>query len=819
MTALTVPQALEYVFSQYHAEIAFVDKQAFRRQVWSYAEAEQRIGMMAAFLHSKGLQSGDHIAICAPNSPWWLMVYLACASLGIVIVPLDFNSGTEFIDSILAQTEAKLFKSAYKVYSGSVDTILLEDLAHVLPENALGHEFFPVIRPEDTLEIVFTSGSTGTPKGVVLTHMNVMSNVANFLSAWPEEGHQTSLSLVPLSHMLEQTAGFWSTFSLGYTIVYIASLRPTEIAAALRNEKITSIITVPAFLQLLRRRIQSQIDTTTFEGKFAQSLIRLAAKSPPRIARALTFPIRRRLGRQLETLGVGGAALPAEVEDFWTGMGYRIVQGYGLTETSPLATYSSRLHQKPRSVGKGLPNQELKVAENGELLLRGPHVFKGYYHNTEATDGVIDADGWLHTGDIAEIDQDGFVFLKGRMKNMLLGSNGLNIYPEDIEAKLLNFSIIRDAVVLMDNHGEEPQLTAVVLTTNNESEIDSVIKTVNQSLASHQTIQNKIIWPDSDFPRTPTRKVRRQIVQDAVDSRRTDEPFTPSLDTNLIHGILSQVSTTAKDIVDTMVLSSDLAIDSIKRLELVTLIEEKLLVVVDETDITQSTTVGELSELVEVRRRDAKQQAKQRIHSLSSNRIILFIQSLTQTLLLGFISVYQKLEAPEWKTGKEPVIYVSNHTSHLDAPTFMRLAGFRGRQQLVIAAAADYFFSNWLKAGFSRNILHAVPVEREGGVRQSLEQIGRELSLGRSVVIFPEGSRSLDGALHDFKPGVGLLAASLQVPVIPIKLTGNYEILPKGCRWPKRGRTHVAVGKPRTYSISQTPDDIAKDLKQAVEAL
>ena len=186
---------------------------------------------------------------------------------------------------------------------------------------------------------------------------------------------------------------------------------------------------------------------------------------------------------------------------------------------------------------------------------------------------------------------------------------------------------------------------------------------------------------------------------------------------------------------------------------------------------------------------------------------------------MAAVGRYQRLQVNSWKAAAEPVLYVANHTSHLDAPTFLRVAGFKGRQTLVVAAAADYFFTSRWKAGLSRNMMHAVPVEREGSVRRSLASIGRELSAGRSVVIFPEGSRSQDGRIHGFKPGIGLLAGALQVPVVPVRIAGNFAVLPKGASWPKRGQVSVHVGAPRSYSVSQSPTEIAADLQNAVEAL
>ncbi len=819
MNNLTVPATINNIFKNYQQQIAFIHRQPIYRKKWTFSDVQLKVEDMVAHLQSKNIQKGDKVAICGPNSPWWIVTYLACASIGAIVVPIDFNSSEDFVNSVLKKTNSKLlYISAFKPYSGVTETITIEDLANTIAPAPRQNIIMPKISPDDVLEIVYTSGSTGDPKGVVLTHKNVVSNMNNFLIAWPRQKHETSLSLVPLSHMLEQTAGFWSPFMLGSTIVYISSLRPSEISLAIREEGVTSIITVPAFLQLLRRRVFNQIDTASLKGQFAMGLIKVTKILPKPLARTVAYPIRKNIGVKLTTLAVGGAGLPVDVENFWNELGYNVIQGYGLTETSPLATYSSRLEHKQSSVGKCLPNQQLKLSDNGELLLKGDNVFKGYYNDDTATKAVFDNNGWFHTGDIAEVDDDGFVFLKGRIKNILISSNGLNIYPEDIEAKILNNSVIKDVVVLMDNSTNEPRLTAVILSDSDNTTISNIIGTVNMSLASFQNIRNIIKWPDSDFPRTATRKIRRNIVQEAVNNNSSDTSHAPSHDKNTIQMILRQLTNFNGEISDEMILNTDFAIDSIKKLELVSLIEEKFLIIFDETQITQTTNVGQLTKMVDKSRTGTAKHSNQN-YNTTQNKFILYVQSFMQALMLMVLVHYQKLTCAGWEPTSSPAIYVANHSSHFDALTLLRVAGFKRRQKVSIVVAKDYFFDKKLKAWLSRTFLHAIPVDRSGNTREGMARIGKELSNGNSVIIFPEGTRSLNGKIQAFKPGIGFLASQVDIPIVPVKIIGTYNILPKNRNWPKRGTTRVVFGKPRYYSIKQTPDLIAHDLQNEVEAL
>jgi len=432
---------------------------------------------------------------------------------------------------------------------------------------------------------------------------------------------------------------------------------------------------------------------------------------------------------------------------------------------------------------------------------------------------VIDSDGWLHSGDIGELDRDGFLFIRGRVKNILLTASGMNVYPEDIEAELLNHRAIRDAVALISTHKGTEQLTAVLLTDLDEGAARAVVKEVNQSLASHQAIARVVIWPDVDFPRTPTRKVKRREVQTAIDREAAAACTAPAHDADMLHAIIREVSPTAGIIEPHSLLASDLGIDSIKRLELITFIEERLLVVVDEASLSNDTTVGDLVRLIDAARGAGSASAPKRAYGWLYALPVAAARSFLQALLLAPLRLSQRLSATSPLPLEPPAVFIANHTSHLDSLTFLRLAGYRGRRRLIVAAAGDYFFATRVTGFLSRFLVNAVPIDRTGNVRQSLDMIGHHLDAGRSVAIFPEGTRSPTGRMQSFKPGIGLIAQALEVPIIPVRLEGNFEQWPKGTRWPRRGSTVVRMGGARRYSVTTSADTIARDLQRAVERL
>jgi long-chain acyl-CoA synthetase len=819
MARLTVTSLVNTSFRKNSNRVFAIERKRYRRRVWTYQELNIHAERAAAFLIDSGVTAQQTVGICAPNSPLWLIIYIACVRLGIIVVPLDVNATEEFICKVADKTDIKLlFKTVYKpLSSDSFQSIDVEHLDELLRDKT-PYSHSRVTLPDDILEIVFTSGSTGDPKGVVLTHANVASNVVALKKAWKLSARHQFLSMIPLSHMFEQTVGFLAPFVSGSRVVYIDSIRPFQIVQALQTEDVNSIVTVPAFLSLLHRRVIEKATQMHYKRILEAQLS--IVRHLPRVARRYCFSgLYQQLGQSLKLIGVGGAALPAAIESFWETIGIQVMQGYGLTETSPIATYNGPKAHRRGSVGRCLPTQSLSFADDGEILLAGKNVFSSYLDSPEETAKVLHG-GWFHTGDIGRLDKDGFLYITVRKKNMLLSESGLNIYPEDIEVQLAVYPAIKDSVVAFTYVENVAVLTAVVLSDETQKSLPRIIQMVNAKLPPHEAIQRTLLWPEPDFPRTPTRKIKRQEVISALEELSKPTTVADKNKARVVNQLQLLVANMAHVSPETIRpstnLVSDLGLDSLMRLELLSKIEEDIGAFVSESSITGATTFSELEKMTH----EAEHSPKSQLFKFTTfeSRWFSVIRIVLQLPLLWFAGLYQKLDGERLTASAEPVIYIANHTSHFDGLTMLRILPLKSRG-VLIAAARDYFFKNRFASILLRFVMPIIPIDRDGNIQESLRRIGTSLDDGFSVVLFPEGTRATDGEIHAFKQGIGVIAQELEVPIVPLKFIGNDYIMPKGKRWPKRGVTEIRVGKPMLFGKDQKYSDTTATLEKAVREL
>ncbi len=369
----------------------------------------------------------------------------------------------------------------------------------------------PPVSPDMPAEIVFTSGTTSDPKGVVLSHGQVIHNARVIAQTGMGKRPDRGLGIIPLSHMYGQMVPLFMGLISGSTLVFLHSLTPSTITSALRREHITAITAVPQLAQLL-------LDGIAAEATRRGDAARLARAR--RVARLLPMPLRRRLfrsvhtalGGHLELITSGGAYLPPEVQDGWESMGVAMVQGYGGTECAAIAGHT-RASRRPGTAGRPLPGLEVRLAADGELLVRGPSVMTGYWRAPEATAEVLTPDGWLHTGDAVRIDDHGELVILGRTRDRIALPNGLKVYPDDVELALRETGVIRDAVVLEAPPG---RLVAVLVPAEHDATDEALaaaLKQANATLGIHQRVTQWRRWPETDLPRTHTLKVRRDPVR------------------------------------------------------------------------------------------------------------------------------------------------------------------------------------------------------------------------------------------------------------------------------------------------------------------
>jgi long-chain acyl-CoA synthetase len=843
----TLDTLLEDLAERYGSRSALLYKPRYRTESWTYRQLFEQAGQMASWLRGQGVEKGDRVVIWAPNNPWWVVSFFGCLRLGAVVVPLDIRSSPDFVRCVVTQTEPRLaLVSRLTAQDWTYDTPAtpVEELEGLVPRGTTDDsspaarrramddrpaialpEGIPhsVVSSDDLAEIIFTSGTTGDPKGVMLTHGNIMSDLQSVNLFVPNVPHFRLLSILPLSHMLEQTVGLLLPMLRGASIFYPASRQSTLIFQALQEQSITNMVLVPQALQLFMAAIEREVKK---QGKERQwhLLGRLAKRLPERTRHLLFRPVYERLGGKLEFFVSGGAPLSPELIGKWDALGIPVLQGYGTTEAAPVITGEPLDQRNPLSVGKPVAHVQVKITPDGEILVKGPNITPGYWHNQRATEEAFE-DGWYKTGDLGRLDDKGYLYLLGRKKDRIVLSNGQNVYPDDVERALKEIDGVQDAVVLGMPTPDGAEVHAALLLEPGSPGAAAVVRQANSHLAPHQQIRGYTLWPDDDFPRTHTLKVKKHEVLAALlegqqagaaeeaPASETQEGVAPLL------RIIAELSgVDASQLFPQSTLAEDAGLDSLGRVELLAAIEAELGVYLDESLVGPSTTVGDLEVLVGSQARSARPEFAKWPLSLSA-RVGRSLVQWPAFGLLGLVAPAQLLGLDNLRRVKPPVLFVANHTSHFDSPTLLRCLPAKWRRRTTVAAAADYFFSSKALGAFVSLLLNAFPFSRTEAIRPTLEHSAWLLDHGWSILIYPEGTRSITGEMAPFKAGVGLLAVEMGVPVVPVHVQGLFEVLPKGRSIPHRAPVTVTFGPPLRFLRGTTYEAASAQMEEAVRAL
>jgi len=802
----------------------------YRSHSFTYRETADAARVFAGRLEAAGIGKGDSILFWGENRPEWVAAFWGCVLRGAIVVPVDYRASSDLLLRVQAIAKAKLLLVGEEVAAPPVDVPVwrLSSVHWRTPRKSI--TAVPVSR-DDTAEILFTSGATAEPKGVIIQHRNILANVVPVeremqkYKKYAKPFHPIRfLNLLPLSHMFGQSMATFIPPMLPGVVMLMRGYNPHEIVRQIHSRRISVLVCVPKILDVLREYVLRAVPE--------------AAEAPPPGAHWLKRwwmyrRVHNLLGWKFWAFIVGAAPLPSELEEFWGRLGFVVIQGYGLTETAPIVTLNHPFHTRKGSVGKPIAGVEVKISDDGEILVRGDNVTSGYL-NPDSESAKAFEGGWFHTGDVGSIDEGGRLSIRGRKKEMIVTADGLNIFPEDVEAVLNKVSGVRDsAVVGVTDDGRERVHAVLALTEGTEAA--DVIRRANPQLEDHQKVRGFSVWTEGELPRTEgTRKLKRRELRAWVTGNHVPQKAASSDD---IEGVISQYAPGRQ--VRSATTLEELGLSSLERVELLMALERRFGVTIDEGAYAECRTVEDLKRLVSEPTKLGIAAAPLPVDVVdfpawNRSRWAYAIRRINLPLWilpLARIFTWVRTEGLENLRGLDPpVIFAPNHQSHLDIPALMQALPRKWRYRLAPAMSKEFFeahfhperhtlgerFTNNLNYYLSTLVFNAFPFpQREAGARQTLRYSGELVSEGWCIVIFPEGRITDDGSIQRFMPGVGMMASRLNVPVVPVRLVGLDKILHRTERMARPGRVEVKFGPP----LRLEGDDYAALAKQVEEAV
>ena len=828
--------------------VAFRMVEGEQQSRFTYGEVHRYAGRVGSFLVRAGVKQDDRVMLVSENRPEWGMAWFGILRAGATSVPIDPELTEAEVVNVARRSGAQVILISEKVAEDlpGLHRALAEAnvpaQVHSLAQAMAGDDTKPdgigplrrSASPDAVASLIFTSGTTGNPKGVMLTHRNFASLVAKLAGVFDLSMSDGVLSVLPLHHTFEFSAGFLLPFMRGTEITYIDERTADRIGEVLKTGRVTAMIGVPALWQLLHRKVtQEMAQQPRFIEEAMKGLMalntELRSSHDWNLGKFLFWPVHRKFGGRIRYLVSGASALPADVQEAFFAMGFNVAEGYGLTESSPVLTVTEPGQLQAGSVGRALPGIEIRIGEAdsagiGEVLARGPNVMAGYYEDREATDAVL-KEGWLHTGDLGRMDDKGRLYLVGRKKDVIIDANGKNVFPDELEELYVKHDRIKELSIvgLPDDGGGEKVACLCVPDYDGRPrdevrrELEDHFRDVSGDMPFYRRVKVLRLW-DGELPRTSTRKVKRKLVVEELKRLERIAASTekakaaanqPAAGTDWLVPLIAEVlQKPTADIRPDSRFTGDLGFDSLMLTELSVALEQAGVPVTAVSDLTKVQTVDDLRRIVQASGRKPAADVKAREITREQQRkddqgLELPIPDLVaeagrallgagqRALYGGFFDV--KTTGKAFIPQNRNFLVIANHTSHLDMGLVKVVLGEQG-DRLVALAARDYFFDTPIKRAYFENFTNLIPMERKGSLRESLRIAGESLNQGYNLLIFPEGTRSPDGSLLEFKPTLGYLALTFGVDILPLYLKGTFEALPKGGAWVKNRDLEVHIG-------------------------
>ncbi len=822
----------------------------------TYGQVNDQVRRLAAWLLAQGLAQGDRGLIIMENCPAWPVSYFGLLAAGGTAVPVDLQSRPEHLAYVLEQTQARVvFASPAAPLAALAQAPSVRHLvvaAETLPPCAAqGVAFHQVLQTppathlpaaglNDPASIIYTSGTTGLPKGVVLTQKNFAANyegIAALRAVGPEDNF---LALLPLFHAFPFTATLLLPLFSGARVTFVDTLKAEPVLRAIKAQGVTILPVTPQVLAHFYRGIAARLAQLPCGlgmvlPRLLETARRWQERGGPDLSGLLTRRFRQALGAQFRFFVSGGAKLPVELAENFTRLGFTVLEGYGLTETAPVVAINPPEAPRLGSAGKPLANVEVRIDGPddqgvGEILIRGDNVMAGYFQNDAATRAVIQ-DGWFRSGDLGRLDQDGYLYVQGRIKDIIVLSSGKNISAEEVAQHYLQAPAIKEIFILPDARQEK--LAAVIFPDfdyfrrSGETDVHSRIKWYldfySQQLEPYKRVRDFVLT-NQELPKTRLGKVRMQeaarIYQEragkAYQAKKSAlQEDLSDIGLEVVRLLMAKSGQPVVALDDHLEL--DLGLDSLALVELAAALEERFQVAMKETGFAEVFTVSELIRFVEglqpgvpelpaagprswreILQQEPPPALKQRIEVGRPLGAALFTWACS--LKFGFLAkifFHLKVRGQDQLPSGAALI-CPNHTSFLDG-FLIFLATPQARRQNLFFLGSTYYFDLPLVRPLVK-ALRVIPVDSARHLVEAMQAAAYVLRHDKLLCVFPEGARSITGELREIKKGVVILAKELDVPIVPAYIQGSYEAWSPLMSWPKPHRITVTFGPPRRFA-------------------
>ena len=838
---------------QVHADGSF--------EATTYGTLEDFAGRVAAWLLESGVRAGDRAAILADNGANWIGTYLGVLRIGAIAVPLDTAYKSAQVNTVLENSGARLLFTTPRYLdtardavtsgsTGNVQVVLINGSAPGIVDASAfaaagGAPSVASVAATDAAVILYTSGTTSDPKGVVLTHANLDAEREGAFAIVQVTETDAILGVLPLFHALAQMANLLLPLAVGARVVFLDTVSSTSLVTALSSRGITIFACVPQFFYLIHQRITGEVRK---RGALARVFLRVVLATNVWLrdhtsmnpAKRVFGRAHRMLGERMRLFVTGGSKFDPSIARDLYGLGFTILNAYGLTETSGGATIVRPGDRLNESVGQPFPGVEIKIlmrspqshagsedpasdqdVGDGEVLIRGPIIMREYFNRPDATTEAL-KDGWLHTGDLGRLDGQGRLYITGRLKEIIVLASGKNLYPEEIEAHYRQSAFIKELCVLGISRPGEPsseRLHAVVVPDDavlREKGIVNLrelmrfeIETLSVQLPAHKRILSYDVSVEP-LPRTTTGKIRRHEIQRRLRDRAAEDSQAARTETadesswRAAHGRAQALEVIARKLEREAILPNanlelDLGLDSMERVELLTLLEQRAGTRVGADVRATIFTVRQLVEAVEAappveqasRDDSGTELAWDSILSTAADHRITedlarprWLTAIVSFIILRVAGLVLRLTPGLRVSGREHLpakggfLISPNHQAYLDPFFLATVLPFRTLRQMFFVGASEYFETPMLKR--MARAVNLIPVDPDANLVNAMQAGAAGLRMGKALVLFPEGERTIDGGLKKFRKGASILSAHLDVPIVPVAIDGLFELWPRG---------------------------------------